>query len=38
MQVPKDIVSVELKSLLQSMHTAVDEAPPTHQETETQTL
>ena len=39
MQVPKDIVSAQskLKSLLQSMPTAVDEAPPTHQETEAQT-
>ena len=39
-QVLKDQVSAnaELKSLLQSMLTAVDEALPTHQETETQTL
>ena len=38
--VPKDTVSAkaELKSQLQSMLTAVDEAPPTHQETESRTL
>ena len=40
MQAPKDHVSTksELKSLLQTMLTAVNEAPLTHQETETQTL